>query len=41
MWWECGNCVAGGNSAKSQHKHEKDYPSHHVTVIVDDGPEGS
>lgn len=35
MWWECKACVAGGNSDKSMHQHEADYPGHLVSVVQD------
>ena len=35
MWWECEDCVAGGNGEKSLNEHSHQYPSHKTTVIQD------
>lgn len=35
MWWECKNCVQGGNSDKSMNKHQEEFPSHQVVVMAD------
>lgn len=35
MWWECKNCIAGGNSDKSMHQHQETHPSHQVTIMAD------
>lgn len=35
MWWECRDCVAGGNSDKSHQAHGKANPDHRVEVFED------
>jgi len=38
MWWECQQCVSGGNSPKTAEAHRVAYP-HHVIVEEHDAPE--
>lgn len=35
MWWECSDCVAGGNDDKSMNAHSKAFPSHKLSVVQD------
>ncbi len=35
MWWECKNCVEGGNGQASFERHKKEHPDHQTIFEFD------